>query len=1134
MPTGNKQVFLTQSPTRWQRFKWSGRVLIFILFAMFVIIALALYSKFYFTPELPQLKGENEQFKAILYPDKNAFIKETKINKDYRGFRNYINEVIANGGKPSGVKKNGKISYVTAADSLHSFACPVRAAFYVGWDLQSYFSLKNDISKVNMILPEMIFIDGATDTAFVNIDDRGLNLIKASHVTTVAHLSNYDNKTNTFNGDAVHRIFHDPIKRSKFIDQVLSIVRLNKFSGVNIDFEELTEESDEYYINFMRELSSKFHKAGLIVSIDASPFNDDYNLKELSKYSDYIFLMAYDEYPDDGDPGPVCGQKWIEAAVDDAVKKVPTNKLILCLATYGWDWPKGGVAKERSYEEALSIASDEGAKVDFDNDSYNLNYKYTDDAGIEHTVYFTDAATNFNTMRFAVEYGLKGTALWRLGAEDSRIWSFYNKDMSLAALDGFDFSKMHDVQVSNDVDYIGEGEVLDVLSTPKDGYIKTELDSTEMLISEENYESMPTMFVIKKYGKKDNKMVLSFDDGPDPKYTRQILDILSHEHVPAVFFMIGINAEANIPLVKRIYKEGYEIGSHTFTHPNMAEVSHTRAVLELKATQLLIESITGHSTTLFRAPFNADSEPETLQELLPVAMSKKYNFLTVGESIDPNDWEPGINADSIFNRVVRQQDKGSIILLHDAGGNREATVQALPRIIRYFKDKGYTFTTVGDLIDEKKDQLMPPVPKNSGYYLIQLNYYIAEVGFWGGRIFYWLFIVCIGLSLFRILLMAFFATREYINEKNDDLRLIHEKPLVSIIVPAYNEEVNAIKTINNLLNSTYPNYNIIFVDDGSKDNTYDIVSAAFQYNPKVKVMTKFNGGKASALNFGIANTDAEYILCVDADTNLMPDALSQLMKHFANERVGAVAGNVKVGNEVNLITRWQSIEYITSQNFDRKAFANINSITVVPGAIGAFSKSAIQDAGGFTSDTFAEDCDLTMRILRAGYIVKNENKAIALTEAPETLRMFLKQRFRWSFGVMQSFWKNRDALFNSEYGTLGWIALPNILIFQVLIPLVAPLADLFMLIGLITGNAAEILQYYGIFMLVDVSVAIVAFLFERENLLKLLWIIPQRLVYRWLMLYVLFKSIRRAIKGELQSWGVLKRTGNVRENPRIA
>ena len=597
--------------------------------------------------------------------------------------------------------------------------------------------------------------------------------------------------------------------------------------------------------------------------------------------------------------------------------------------------------------------------------------------------------------------------------------------------------------------------------------------------------------------------------------------------------MVGRNAVENIPIVKRIYNEGFEIGNHTFTHPNIANISRKRAQLELNSTRLLLESITGHSTVLFRPPYNADSEPETMEELEPVAFAKANKYLTVGESIDPEDWEKGISADSIFARVVEQEQRGSIILLHDAGGNREETIKALPRIIRYFKDKGYTFISVAELLGQTRTQVMPSVPKDNSYYYIQFSYYMAESAYWLSRILAGLFITCIVLSVGKLIILAYFASREYIKERKESLPPLAGSPLVSIIVPAYNEEVNAVNALNKLLLSTYPNFNIIFIDDGSKDETFARVDAAFKNSNRVRVFTKPNGGKASALNYGIMQTDAEYVLCIDADTHLQPDALELLVRHFIDKKVGAVAGNVKVGNEVNILTRWQSIEYITSQNFDRNAFANINAITVVPGAIGAFRKKALEEAGGFTTDTFAEDCDLTIRLLRAGYLIKNENKAIALTEAPETMAQFLKQRFRWSFGIMQAFWKNRDALFNSSFGTLGMVALPNILIFQILIPLVSPLADIIMIVGIFAGNAKVIFIFYGLFMLIDVTVGIMAFRFEKENLLKLVWMIPQRIIYRWLMLYILYKSIRRALKGQLQSWGVLKRTGNIQENARL-
>lgn len=1117
MSADTKQVFQSATPTRWQRFKWAFRIFLFLL--VLFIAAIVLSVRNVYNPGIPRIREQSESYKSILEPDKHALIRENRINRQYQGFRNYI---------LSRSKKKSEIYSV--ADTRHDIACPVRAAFYVQWDAQSFFSLRRNISKLNMLLPEWFFIDPNTDSVYTDIDQRSLKLVKASGIQVLPVLSNFY-KTD-FDGSSVRRIIHDPVKRARLISQSLSLVERYGFKGINVDFEEMNEESDEPFINFMKELYTAFHNKGLLVSLDVIPFNDDYNFKKLSEYNDYIFLEAYDEHTAESIPGPVSAQKWIEAVTDDALRKIPQEKLILCMAAYGYDWPKGKRGADVTYEEALSIAGESEGKVQFDNNTYNLSYTYTDDDNLEHTVHFTDAATNFNTMRFAAEEGVGGVALWRLGSEDSRIWKFYNKPMRRDSLRNFDFTKLDSAAASNDVDYIGEGEVLDVLNTPKSGTIKTEVDTANMLISEENYVSLPSVFVVKKYGKADKKIVLTFDDGPDPEYTPKVLDILSREHVPAVFFLVGINAENNIPIVKRIYREGHEIGNHSFTHPNMAEISRNRAILEMNATRLLIECITGHSTVMFRAPYNADSEPETMQELIPVALSKQYNYLTIGESIDPNDWEPGISADSIYNRVVRMKDNGNIILLHDAGGetygSRRATLEALPRIIEYFKKNGYEFTTVANLIGKKRDELMPAIPnKGNAYYLVQFNYFIAEIGFWGSNLLGSLFIICIFLSLGRILIAGVLAFMEYRKEKNTVHAAIGFNPKISIIVPAYNEEVNAVASVNNLLKTRYDNYDIIFVDDGSKDATYAKVSEAFKDNSRVKVFTKPNSGKASALNFGIAQTTAEYVLCIDADTMLLPDAAGLLVQHFADDKVAAVAGNVKVGNEVNLLTRWQSIEYITGQNFDRKAFAHVNAITVVPGAIGAFRKSVIDEVGGFTTDTLAEDCDLTIRILRAGYLVKNENRAIAMTEAPETLKMFLKQRFRWSFGVLQAFWKNRDALFNSKYGSLGWIALPNILVFQVFVPLITPFADVLMIIGLITGNATLIVKYYLLFMLVDAMVALMAFLFERANLWKLLWLVPQRLVYRWLMLYVLFRSVKRAIKGELQHWGVLKRTGNV-------
>ena len=1148
MSIHSTQIFQTNKPTRWQRYKWALRMLsVFgIVAVIFFIIAVKNEAN---TKNYNDIPVEDKAIKKVLTSEIPSY-RESNLGRQYRGIRKFIQNKWAKG---QGCGQNNKLDLSNSpyfSDSLG-----IRAAFYVAWDPQSLFSLKRNISKLNLVLPEWLFINPNSDTLYTRFDenDKAYKFIKASGVKVMPMLSNYNEIDKGFNGAALHRIMTDEKKSARLINDVVKVLKQYDFVGLNVDFEELVETKNEVLTKFQKKLYETLHAEGLLVTQNVSPFNEDYDYAELNKYNDYLFLMAYDEHSEDTKPGPISSQKWIEAAVDNMANHVPASKIVLNLAAYGYDWNIKDHKKHKiiTYQQALVTARESQAVVDFDNDTYNLHYSYYDGNDNMHEVHFTDAATNFNTLRFATEYQLAGTAIWRLGSEDTRLWDFYNKPMTRQALKTFNFKDFSDVDGTEDVDYQEEGEILEMISTPADGRITPEIDTVDMLISEERYDTLPSTYVVKKWGSTlQKKLVLTFDDGPDPLYTRQILDTLSKYHVPAAFFVVGFNAENNIPLVKRIYREGHEIGNHTFSHPNMAEVGKQRALFEMDATRLLIECITGHSTYLFRAPFNADSDPEAREEMVPIALSRQRNYLTIGESLDPNDWEkeavPTMNGDTILNRIIKAFDKRinvddqegetHIILLHDAGGNRSATVAATGKIIRYFQAKGYQFVTIANLLNKKPDDVMPPVPTNSGYVLFRFNVFLAELIYWFGQTFYSLFLTFLIVSSLRLIILGFLALLQKRKEKKLNASFltntITNYPLVSIIVPAYNEEINAVSSLQNLLKCNYPNFNIIFVDDGSKDNTYQNVTNAFANNNLVKVYTKPNGGKASALNYGIAQTDAAYVVCIDADTKLAKDAISMLMRNFllaGNENIGAVAGVVRVGNEVNMLTKWQSIEYTTSQNFDRKAFAYVNAITVIPGAIGAFKKQAIEDAEGFTSDTLAEDCDITIRILKAGYVVANEPKAVAFTEAPESLKQFFKQRFRWIFGVMQTFWKHKDALFVNRYKALAWIALPDILLFKYIIPIFSPLGDVLMLFGLLTENRSQIINYYLIFLAVDALIAGLAFLFEKEKPWKLIWLIPQRLIYRWLMMVVLFRAIRRAIKGELQYWGVLKRTGNVKD-----
>lgn len=1131
----DRQVFQTDSRQRWNRFKWTLRVIVTVVFLLGLVF-LAMFA----LEESPQMPFRHDYRKVVSAGA--PFMKDNETAKVYKSFRDFFKEqrMHSNYVKVAArqhrfVGKAGR----AAAKYMSEWSDPrmgIRSAWYVNWDKHAYLSLKNNLKHLNMVLPEWFFINPRTDRIETRIDRRALRLMRHAGIPVLPMLTN--NYGSAFRPEAIGRIMRDDRKRMAMINELASICRKNGFSGINLDLEELDINDDALLITLVKDFAQVFHSQGLYVTQAVAAFNDDYNMPELAEYDDYLFLMAYDEHNAASRPGPVCSQRWVEKATDWAARNVPNDKIVLGLAAYGYDWvqgKKGGTAV--SFDQMMASAQNAGAAVSFNDDTYNLNFSYkNEDDGSLHRVFFPDAATAFNIMRFGAEYHVAGYAVWRLGTEDKRIWRFYGKDMSWESVARMSIGRLMRLSGTDDVNFVGDGEVLNVTSEPHPGKIVVSIDKDNRLITEEHYRELPATYTVQRLGGcKDKQLVLTFDDGPDGRWTPSVLSTLKKYHVPAAFFMVGLQMEKNLPLVKQVYDAGNTIGNHTFTHHDMAENSDQRSFAELKLTRMLLESITGQSTILFRAPYNADADPTGHEEIWPMVIASRRNYLFVGESIDPNDWQPGVTADQIYRRVLEgvHNEFGHIILLHDAGGStRKPTVTALPRIIETLQREGYQFISLEQYLGMNRQTLMPPVKKGKEYYAMQANLSLAELIYHVSDFLTALFLVFLVLGFLRLVFMYILMIREKRAENRRSYAPIDAEtaPAVSVIVPAYNEEVNIVRTVDNLKQQDYPALHIYLVDDGSKDHTLGKVMEKFGNDGKVTVLAKKNGGKASALNYGIAACKTDFVVCVDADTQLQADAVSRLMKHFiADEagRVGAVAGNVKVGNQRNMLTYWQAIEYTTSQNFDRMAYSSINAVTVVPGAIGAFRKKALEAVGGFTTDTLAEDCDLTMSINEHGYVIENENYAVAMTEAPETLRQFVKQRIRWSFGVMQTFWKHRSSLFARSKGGFGLWAMPNMLIFQYIIPTFSPLADMLMLLGLFTGNAWQIFLYYLLFLLVDASVSIMAYLFEHERLWVLLWIIPQRFFYRWIMYYVLFKSYLKAIKGELQTWGVLKRTGNV-------
>ncbi|WP_158884429.1 glycosyltransferase [Rhodanobacter sp. L36] len=1028
---------------------------------------------------------------------------------------------------------------------------PLSIGFYVNWDDNSYPSLKRALPTLDWVIPTWMSL--STDKAIgtkpagedmalhTDVDAKALNYIRAQKPSTPI-LPLLQNATGgNWDGPGLARMLANPAMRATRIAQVVAFIDANKFQGVTIDFEEVPETSQKDLKAFLNELNDAFdpHGWGIVLSV---PFDDPaWDYAGYADIVDFELLMAYDQHWAGKEPGSIAAQDWFESTLEKRMKVLDSDQTIIAIGGYGYDWAKGQNADTLTFQDTMDRASDADADVTFDPDTQNPHFSYSEDNGISHQVWFLDGVTAFNQIHAADDYKPYGYALWRLGSEDPSIWSVMGRNYGSPAPD-----QMNTIGQGEDIDIEGQGEILQIASQPSPGSRTMKVDKDDGSIDDESYTGFPSSYVIQRVGTLPHKIALTFDDGPDPEWTPQILDILKAKHVPATFFIIGENAEMSPRLVQREVAEGHDVGNHTFTHPNLGDSPASIVALELNATQRLFEALTGHSMRLFRAPYFGDAEPTTGDELVPIELAQKMGYIAVGLHVDAEDWQrPGVDA--IVKNVLsgidatNQDRKGQVVLLHDSGGERSQTVAALPRIIDGLRAQGYDFVTVSQLAGLTREQTMPTLTPGSLSRWADRSVFLA-LGFFGHFI-RGLLLLAIWLGVARLVLLGGLALLNRSRERRRTLPVLGEHPpLVSVLIPAYNEAKVIASSIRYILRSRHPNIEVIVVDDGSTDGTSDVVTEHYANESRVRLITIPNGGKAHAVNTALSESKGAVIVALDADTQFEPNTIPRLVRWFNDPKVGAVAGNAKVGNRVNLITLWQALEYITAQNLERRALAALGAITVVPGAVGAWRREALEQLGGFPSETLAEDQDLTIAVQKAGYHTLFDAEAIAWTEAPDTARGLARQRFRWAYGTLQCLWKHRDATFRPRYGALGMIALPQVWLFQILFSVVSPLIDLVLVWQIIsTGldylqhrgqfdntNLIRMLVFYAAFMAVDLAAAALAFAMEKKERWSLMWwLVLQRFGYRQLMYYVVVRSVWTAIRGPSVGWGKQDRKATV-------
>jgi len=685
---------------------------------------------------------------------------------------------------------------------------------------------------------------------------------------------------------------------------------------------------------------------------------------------------------------------------------------------------------------------------------------------------------------------------------------------------------------------VGQGPLVRVLKVRRDnGQVAGADPSTKAVVATfspaDRQRIGASSYVIQRFGYSDTAqrtMSLTFDDGPDVKWTPELLDLLAAEKVPATFFATGTMIARNPEIFQREVREGHAVANHSLTHVDVSTTSSWRARLELTATDHVIRAVTGKQVGYFRLPYEGDDEKSTRDAMEGLLRSQRYGYVVASHDFDSDDWRYASHELTGDMPLPSLDGQNLTVLLHDGGGaGREVTIDYVRKLIAYAKSEGYTFQTMPAVQPALADRVFDVEPT------IWDKLTLALVQFW----FVWPSVLLRALFVLGVTLVIVVGLGNCVIaviRRRRHNRVVwppadEDQTPVSVVLAGYNEEQIIGRTLHSVLASKHPLAEVIMVNDGSTDRTGEKVREVARRDSRVHLIEQENTGKPGALNAGLRKASSEIIVTLDADTLVTPETIGRLVRHIAADstgRLGAVAGVVRVGNRKrNLLTRWQSLEYLTQIGVERAAQDGMGAISIVPGACAAWRKAAIQQVGGYTDVTLAEDCDLSLSLHRAGWRVTQDDEAIAFTEAPETVDALLDQRVRWTFGSLQAIWKHRDLLFRSRYGLLGWYVLPQHAL-AIIVPLVFLPFIVFM--GIRTAHEQGIqvvLFYFLLFLAAHLIIAAVGIVLMREKW-RHLWMVPvYRIVYEPLRAYLLYTAVYMAVRGVRAGWKKLARTGTL-------
>ena len=995
-------------------------------------------------------------------------------------------------------------------------------AFTVRDDPNAQSSLERHMDRIDVVVPDWFSAPGPGCELVEHVDAPTQRILGAREVMVLPRIANLAG--GAWRGEAFAETMRDDAARRCLVDKLVGRLFALDADGVNVDVEELAPEDSEPLLALLVDLKNALHEHGMRLTVDVSFYDPAYDLEFIGQLADATFVMGYDQHYPASRPGPISGSDWFKKSVEQAVARVGKERLVVALGAYCYDWVVGDSpppAEGLSFREAMDRARAAGAVPEFEREAENARFGYTDQEQRLHDVWCQDAMSAYNQRLLLHEAGIERVAVWRVGTEDETLWSLLGDHAPSDPR-----AVLSTIHSSPSVNLFGKGEVLTIRAEPSEGRREMEIDERGR-VRWARYTQAPTGFLVERRGSAAKELVLTFDDGPDPTWTPAVLDALAELQVPAVFFVIGDQVMQYPDLVDDADAAGHLVANHTFSHPHLERLTPRETSLELNSTARLLEGLTGKRTPVFRAPYTANVDPSRVEDLTPLRRALGGGYIFVGANIDPLDWaRPG--AQVIAARMLEQAERGGrVVLLHDGGGDRSQTVAALRIAVPELRRRGYRFVTLGQYMGLAPGDLVEPLDVTQRA-LAWGNLSVARARSWGWVLLSVLFFACTLLAIGRVVTLGVLTLIQARRPERTPPE--GYRPLVSVLVPAFNEGKVIERTVGSILASGYEPVEVLVVDDGSSDDTAQVVGRMAAKDPRVRLLQRANGGKAHAANAGLAEVGGEIVVAVDADTLLVQGAIAALVRHFSDPEVSAVCGNVEVGNVHSWLTRFQAIEYVTSQNFDRRAFAVLNAVGVVPGALGAWRREAVLRVGGYSTDTLTEDADLTLTMLRAGGRIVYEPDAVGRTEAPESISGLLRQRFRWTYGTYQCLFKHRSAFFK---GPLGWFGLPNMVVFQVLFAALSPIGDLVMVLALFRGDFGAFAAGYVAFLLMDVCGSLLAFTLDEKPLRWLWMLLVQRFTYRQLMYFVSLKAMLAVLQGARHGWRKLERTGSVDMAPAV-